>query len=1048
MECNYEVGRFLGKGSFATVHLARHVRTRLRCAIKIVDVSACEERRRREEGGMPAAGGVVVRGAVEGSRRGRRGRRRGGTTGEDEEDDDRARHDDDDDDYDDEDDGIGTARSSSRRRLVTTMAILRREIHVHSSVSSCRHPNIVRLLESFDYLNVIAGSNMTALVMELCPLGDLREYMRDHRGRGGNTSGNDASFLDVREIRHALSEVLSGLSFLHSRGIVHRDVKAPNIFLSPVITSHQRTDEGGDRRGDGTTKTNGLRGYTLLDCRLKLGDFGLAAQMEDDDDWNECRTTFCGTPTCLAPEVAQRSVHFPQIVASSISSRGRRRRRGGGGMETKEEEEEEEEEEMTTSTDGGDGRLDESSSSPPPRNMRHQRYRRRSHGTTRRITGYGQPADLWSTGCLLYTMIVGRNPFAMPSTATSTTTRGECEQTHMMREGEEEGRADASDEKARRIRQIVDRVVRGDWSVPASVIMSNESMEGLLEQLMEMQPRKRGTARGILNFHPFFQAKFDNTSTSPSTMRTTNQSCIALNEKTNDRNDMGSPGQTIADAFSSESLPKMTIEKNRMQNNENVFRGNVNANGIIPSANKRLGTAETEFHDDQLHLYLSSPRITSNNTEKTPKHESHTSSVADLSRTSVLTGIVNAKNQKEENVIHSNVYKSQKYEHVATGDREQNVSIVSSWSMSSSSDDLRDLKSTSDCDQCARETSSKPFPCFGPIKDNDAVVEMETKTHPFIPMKSLDRLPQRKYSWREPAQNGFSNSEMTVFILGDDGLVIQKESRHNHGLWMHVTSDGLGILWGNLQPQLRQPTQHDANVRSALWLEAYSRAPSEFSKSSLVSLLSLKSHDIVSLYETLEHVVHRVKEHTPMIIVHLYATNKSTHGTLPALNSNDHVAKTMLMGNDPLGDIKTEFADGTTVWLSSADGCITIEGDQGTSKLEIDQVRFFCSLRADRSPSLSCGGMPGLLKPLPKFVHNLCLFMESARECLLLGDRLNHLFGGYTGVPSVRPLAQAHPTGIRQSTCNSFPVVRKYILNGWRREDWVAYDLHLKSHLE
>jgi len=49
MASNYEVGRFLGRGSFASVYLARDVRTRARCAIKIVDVEACGGRRRRRE---------------------------------------------------------------------------------------------------------------------------------------------------------------------------------------------------------------------------------------------------------------------------------------------------------------------------------------------------------------------------------------------------------------------------------------------------------------------------------------------------------------------------------------------------------------------------------------------------------------------------------------------------------------------------------------------------------------------------------------------------------------------------------------------------------------------------------------------------------------------------------------------------------------------------------------------------------------------------------------------------------------------------------------
>ncbi|KAL3817431.1 hypothetical protein ACHAXA_011060 [Cyclostephanos tholiformis] len=639
-------------------------------------------------------------------------------------------------------------------------------------------------------------------------------------------------------------------------------------------------------------------------------------------------------------------------------------------------------------------------------------------------------------------MIVGRNPFAMPVTSTIMTARGDRQHRDagkirykaVWEEGDVE--VDANDEKTRRIKQIVDRVVRGDWSVPASVIIANESMECLLNQLLEMQPRKRGTARGILNLHPFFRTKSDDTSTALQTTNRLNQCSIALNATTrmNDRSNIGSPGYTIVDSMSSESLPKaamsMTIEKNRMQNKENILRGNVNASVIL------LGATKTELHNDRLHP--SSRHITTNNSEKMPKHESSISPMADLLWTSF------EKRHEEEKVIYSNVYESQKCKHVDFGDREKSTSIVSLCSLLSSSDDLQDVEFMPDCNQSAKEMAPKLLPSIGPIKDRDVFVKMETKPHRFTPMKFLHRLPQRKYSWGEPSENGISSGNLIVYFLGNDGVVIQREFGPSCGLWMHVTSDGLGILWGNLQPQKRQPTQHDANERSALWLEAHSRAPSEFSKRSLVSLLSLKSHDIVSLYETLESVVHRVKCLTPIITVHLYTPNKSTRSTSQEIiHSNDYVAKTMLMGNDPLADIKSEFADGTTIWLSSADGCITIKGDQGSSKLEIDQGIFFSLLKADRSPApSSCGGMiPGLLKPMPKFVHNLCLFTESARECLLLEDRLNHSLGGCTGITQVSPPAHAHAG-------YSFPVVQKYLMRGWRRENWVVDDVHLQSKLE
>lgn len=107
-----------------------------------------------------------------------------------------------------------------------------------------------------------------------------------------------------------------------------------------------------------------------------------------------------------------------------------------------------------------------------------------------------QPADIWSTGCLLYTMIVGRNPFALPSCHTiNSNNNSENENTDKS--------CNQKEMKMARVAATIDRIAREDWALPAHVNIS-ANLEGLLNQLLESRPRKRGTARGILAFHPFF----------------------------------------------------------------------------------------------------------------------------------------------------------------------------------------------------------------------------------------------------------------------------------------------------------------------------------------------------------------------------------------------------------------------------------------------------------------------------------------------------------------------------------------------------------------
>ena len=93
--------------------------------------------------------------------------------------------------------------------------------------------------------------------MEYCHCGSVGAYLR---------SGNR---LKEEELREVVSCCLLGLSYLHNRNVMHRDIKPDNLFISE----------------------SGV---------IKLGDFGLAVQLE-----HTCskRNTTCGTSWYIAPEV-------------------------------------------------------------------------------------------------------------------------------------------------------------------------------------------------------------------------------------------------------------------------------------------------------------------------------------------------------------------------------------------------------------------------------------------------------------------------------------------------------------------------------------------------------------------------------------------------------------------------------------------------------------------------------------------------------------------------------------------------------------------------
>ncbi|KPI82633.1 putative protein kinase [Leptomonas seymouri] len=147
---------------------------------------------------------------------------------------------------------------------------VREVLQEYTVLTELSHPNIVRVV-AFMVLKRTAR-----IYMEWMPSGSLQDVLR-HHPRGMLREG---------VVRRYARDVLSGLVFLHSRGVIHRDVKPGNMLLSS-------------------------------DGAVKLTDFGTSLVLSGNHRTLESNSV-AGTAAYMAPEC----VHGTYSSASDIWSFG------------------------------------------------------------------------------------------------------------------------------------------------------------------------------------------------------------------------------------------------------------------------------------------------------------------------------------------------------------------------------------------------------------------------------------------------------------------------------------------------------------------------------------------------------------------------------------------------------------------------------------------------------------------------------------------------------------------------------------------------------
>lgn len=173
-------------------------------------------------------------------------------------------------------------KAISRTSTKLTKKVLQNlEVEI-SILRTYQHPNIVCMHEAHK------TEKHFFLILEYCGGGDVQGLIRSRKpGR-----------LTERLTRRLMRDLASGLRFLWSQELIHRDIKPMNLLLTGALPLDENDDPEKTKEGEARRRQIN---FPSDQFRLKIADFGFARHLQTAS----LAETLCGSPLYMAPEILQ-----------------------------------------------------------------------------------------------------------------------------------------------------------------------------------------------------------------------------------------------------------------------------------------------------------------------------------------------------------------------------------------------------------------------------------------------------------------------------------------------------------------------------------------------------------------------------------------------------------------------------------------------------------------------------------------------------------------------------------------------------------------------